>query len=30
MEQRPGQDDREEEMVDDNFITTQHLAMRMD
>jgi hypothetical protein len=30
MEQRPGQDDREEEMVDDNFITTQHLAMRLD
>jgi hypothetical protein len=30
MEQRRGQDDREEEMVDDNFLTTQHLAMRLD
>jgi hypothetical protein len=30
MDQRPGQENQEEEMVDDNFITTQHLALRLD
>jgi hypothetical protein len=30
MDQRRVQEDREEEMVDDNFLTTQHLAMRLD
>jgi hypothetical protein len=30
MEQRRAQEDREEETVGDNFLTTQHLAMRLD
>jgi hypothetical protein len=30
MDQRPRQENWEEEMVDDNFITTQHLASRLD
>jgi hypothetical protein len=30
MDQRRIQEDREEEEVGDNFLTTQHLAMRLD
>jgi hypothetical protein len=30
MDQRPGQENQKEEMVEDNFFTTQQLALRLD